>query len=215
MSRFDTLVVGEQVLKLYPASRELYERLPLQPWLLNEAADEGDELDPEAEERRHLRAAGQQVKRNGLALHLRCTNGKTVRLVNNPEESEENIFYEYVATLPGIKSWLVAVHLYEGGYYLLVDQASGRQTVIWSPPSVAPNGRYFVCGSSDVLSHFEPSGLQVWRVDAGRPHLIWERQAEWGVSQPRWLNNHTILFEQDFFHNGDVDTRVMRLVLPD
>ncbi|WP_400193397.1 hypothetical protein [Hymenobacter sp. B81] len=213
---FDTLLVNGRVLRLYPAPRGTYEKLPLQPWLVSEEAAEGDEFDPEAEERRHLLQAGERVKRQGYALQLRCQNGKTVRLVSNPVETETgNIFYQYLAALPGIHSWLVAVHLYEGGYFLLIDQHTGRQTVVWSPPSVAPDGRYFVCGSSDVLARYEPSGLQVWRMQNGRPQLQWERQTEWGMSQPRWLNNHTILFEQDFFHNGDVDTRVMRLTLPD
>jgi hypothetical protein len=33
------------------------------------------------------------------------------------------------------------------------------------------------------------------------------------VSEPRWLDNKTILFEQDFFDNGDVDTRVVRMAV--
>jgi hypothetical protein len=117
--------------------------------------------------------------------------------------------------LPRIHQWLVAVRLYEGGHYLLIDQQTGRQTVVWSPPSIAPDGQHFVCGSSDVLARYEPSGLQVWSMTTGRPQLLWERQTEWGVSQPRWLDNYTILFEQDFIHNGDVDTRVMRLSVVD
>ncbi|UYZ57759.1 hypothetical protein [Hymenobacter latericus] len=214
LGHLDTLVLGHRVLRLYPAAREVYEKLPVQPWLVSGSAAEGDEFDPEAEERRRLRKAGADVKRLGRVLALRGRSGKEVRLVSNPtEDYETSVVYEYVATLPGIKQWLVAVRLYEGGYYLLVDQQTGRQTVVWSPPSVAPDGLHFVCGSSDVLARYEPSGLQVWSMTSGRPRLLWERQTEWGVSQPKWLDNHSILFEQDFIHNGDVDTRVMRLKL--
>lgn len=215
LAHLDTLMVGERTLRLYPGSRAVYERLPVQEWLLSQAADEGDELDPEAEERRRLRQAT-TARRIGRTLVLRCQNGKAVRLVNNPTENyDTSVLYEYVATLPGIHHWLIAVRLYEGGYYLLVDQRTGHQTVVWSPPSIAPDGQHFVCGSSDVLARYEPSGLQVWRMKSGRPELLWERQTEWGVSQPRWLNEHTILFEQDYIRNNDVDTRVMRLTLPD
>lgn len=214
-SHLDTLMVGERIVRLYPGSREVYAQLPVQEWLINQSADEGDELDPEAEERRRLRKAT-TAQRAGRTLALKCQNGKSVRLVNNPTENyDTSVLYEYVATLPGIHHWLIAVRLYEGGYYLLVDQKTGRQTVVWSPPSVSPDGRYFICGSSDVLARYEPSGMQVWSMKTGRPQLLWERQTEWGVSQPRWLNGHTILFEQDFIRNGDVDTRVVRLVLPD
>ncbi|OON65294.1 hypothetical protein [Hymenobacter sp. CRA2] len=215
-SHLDTLMVGERLVRLYPGSRDTYERLPVQQWLINEAAGEGDELDPEAEERRRLRKAGITAQRSGRTLALRCQNGKAVRLVNNPTENyDTSVLYEYVATLPRIHHWLIAVRLYEGGYYLLVDQQTGRQTVVWSPPSISPDGQHFVCGSSDVLARYEPSGLQVWSMHSGHPELLWERQTEWGVSQPRWLDGHTILFEQDFIHNGDVDTRVMRMTLPD
>jgi hypothetical protein len=194
----------------------VYERLPVQQWLVNQAANEGDEFDPEAEERRRLRKAGPDVQRKGRVLTLRGTGGAIVRLISNPtEDYNTSVLYEYIATLPRIHQWLVAVRLYEGGYYLLIDQKTGRQTVVWSPPSIAPDGQHFVCGSSDVLARYEPSGLQVWSMATGRPRLLWERQTEWGVSQPRWLDNHTILFEQDFIHNGDVDTRIMRLTMPD
>jgi hypothetical protein len=214
-NHLDTLMVGEKIVRLYPGSRATYEHLPVQEWLVSQAANEGDELDPEAEERRRLRQAT-TAQRAGRTLALRCRNGKAVRLVNNPSENyDTSVLYEYVATLPRIQHWLIAVRLYEGGYYLLVDQQTGRQTVVWSPPSVSPDGRYFICGSSDVLARYEPSGLQVWSMKTGRPQLLWERQTDWGVSQPRWLNNYTVLFEQDFIHNGDVDTRVMRLTLPD
>jgi hypothetical protein len=214
-AHLDTLMVGEKIVRLYPGARDIYERLPVQEWLVNQAASEGDEIDPEAEERRRLRKAT-TAQRAGRTLALKCQNGKAVRLVNNPtEDYDTSVLYEYVATLPRIHHWLIAVRLYEGGYYLLVDQHTGRQTIVWSPPSVSPNGDYFVCGSSDVLARYEPSGLQVWSMKSGRPLLLWERQTEWGVSQPRWLDGHTILFEQDFIHNGDVDTRVMRLSLPD
>ena len=213
--RLDTLMVGERIVRLYPGSRDVYAQLPVQEWLVNQAASEGDEIDPEAEERRRLRSAS-TAQRAGRSLLLKCRNGKSVRLVNNPTENyDTSVLYEYVATLPGIHHWLVAVRLYEGGYYLLIDQQTGRQTVVWSPPSVSPDGHYFICGSSDVLARYEPSGMQVWSMKTGRPQLLWERQTEWGVSQPRWLNGHTVLFEQDFIHNGDVDTRVVRLTLPD
>lgn len=214
-THLDTLMVGEKIVRLYPGSRDVYEQLPVQEWLVNQSANEGDELDPEAEERRRLRKAA-TAQRAGRTLALKCQNGKSVRLVNNPTENyDTSVLYEYVATLPGIHHWLIAVRLYEGGYYLLVDQKTGRQTVVWSPPAVSPDGRYFICGSSDVLARYEPSGMQVWSMKTGRPQLLWERQTDWGVSQPRWLNGHTILFEQDFIHNGDVDTRVVRLTLPD
>ena len=78
----------------------------------------------------------------------------------------------------------MAVHLYEGGYFLLIDQRTGRRTEIWSPPAVAPDGRHFVCGNSDVLAHYEPSGLQLWAADGPRLRKLWERQTEWGALRP-------------------------------
>ena len=158
--------------------------------------------------------AGKTVRRSGSTLWLYPSKAKPLQLRNNPTENPDaNVGYEYLSSLPTIHQWLVSVHLYEGGYFMLVDQRTGRRTRIWSPPAVAPDGRHFVCGNSDVLARYEPSGLQLWSVDGTTLRLLWERQTEWGCTQPRWLDNKTILFEQDFFDNGDVDTRVVRLTV--
>ncbi|TYZ07083.1 hypothetical protein FY528_16385 [Hymenobacter lutimineralis] len=216
-AHLDTLVLeGGRVLQLYPAPPSVYERLPAPEWLPTAATAEAEEadLDVVAEERRRLQGAGPRVRRSGRTLLLQPAKGVPLRLVDNPaEDYEVNIAYEYVAALPNIKQWLVSVHLYEGGYYMLVNQQTGRRTRVWSPPAVAPDGRHFVCGNSDVLARYEPSGLQVWEVEGTSLRLLWQRQTEWGLSQPRWLDNRTILFNQDYFDKGDVDTRVMRLAV--
>ncbi|MCR5887632.1 hypothetical protein LRS06_07540 [Hymenobacter sp. J193] len=216
-AHLDTLVLeGGRVLQLYPAPPAVYERLPAPEWLQTAATAEAEEndLDIAAEERRRLKTAGPRVRRTGRTLLLQPAKGAPLRFVDNPaEDYEANIAYEYVATLPSIRHWLLSVHLYEGGYYLLVNQQTGRRTQVWSPPAVAPDGRHFVCGNSDVLARYEPSGLQVWEVEAAGLRMLWQRQTEWGLNQPRWLDNRTILFGQDYFDNGDVDTRVMRLAV--
>ncbi|WP_324672982.1 hypothetical protein [Hymenobacter sp. GOD-10R] len=220
LAHLDTLAVHRaHVLAIYPAPRSAYDALPSPAWMRTSNADEseGEELDidPQKEERQRLRNAGPLVKRAGRTLWLRPTDHPPLRLVDNPaEDYDTNIAYEYIASLPKIGQWLLSVHLYEGGYYVLVDQRTGRRTPIWGPPAISPNGRHFVCGNSDVLAHYEPNGLQVWSAE-GTPRLLWERETEWGVQEPRWLDDHSILFQQDFFDKDDVDTRVVRMkVIP-
>ena len=217
LEHLDTLVqLPGRVLRIYPATRPVYDKLPNPDWVVAKPASAEEEdsfLDFAAEERRRLTKAGPRVQRTGRVLVLRPTAAKEVRLLNKPTEDESTIAYEYVATLPKIRQWLLAVHLYEGGYYVLVDQRTGHRTQLMAPPVIAPDGRHFVCGNSDVLARFEPSGLQLWSADDATPRLLWERQTEWGCTQPRWLDNKTILFEQDFFDKGDVDTRVVRLTV--
>jgi len=214
-AHLDTLVLpAGRVLTVYPATRVAYEQLPTPPYLLPTPSEEAEELDLTAEERKRLRTTGHTVQRTGHALWLRPTAARPIRLLDNPaDDYDTNIAYEYLATIPAIQQWLVAVHLYEGGYFLLIDQRTGRRTEIWSPPSVAPDGQHFVCGNSDVLAHYEPSGLQVWAIDGPRLRKVWERQTAWGVSAPRWLDSRNIVFEQDYLENGDVDTRVVRLTV--
>ena len=215
LGHLDTLVqLPGRVLTIHQASRGVYEKLPrtlkLPP--VPTSAEEEATFDFAAEEHLRLRNAGPMVQRRNNTLLLRPTRAKPLRLVNKTSEDEANsAAYEYIASIPAIKQWLVAVRLYEGGHYLLVDQRTGRRTHVWSPPAVSPDGRHFVCGNSDVLARYEPNGLQLWAVEDGTLRLLWERQTEWGCTQPRWLDNKTILFEQDFFDNGDVDTRVVRL----
>jgi len=218
LNHLDTLAVHRaQVLRLYSAPRSAYDALPSSPWMRVEPiSEEGElDLDPQKEERQRLRTAGPMVQRIGRTLVLRPTAHIPLRLTDNPvEDYDANIAYEYLASLPKIGQWLLSVHLYEGGYYVLIDQRTGRRTPIWGPPAISPNGRHFVCGNSDVLAHYEPNGLQVWSAE-GSPRLLWERETEWGVQEPRWLDDHSILFQQDFFDKDDVDTRIVRMkVIP-
>lgn len=217
LERLDTLVqLSGRVLRIYPAARPVYERLSSPGWVVAKPAsaeeeNEGSFLDFTVEERQRLGKAGPRVSRTGRTLHLRPGKTSEIRLTNNLVDDEQSIAYEYVAALPEIRQWLLSVHLYEGGYYMLIDQRTGRRTQLMAAPVVSPDGRHFVCGNSDVLARFEPSGLQLWSLDEAAPRLLWERQTDWGCTQPRWLDNRTILFEQDFFDKGDVDTRVVRL----
>ncbi|MBC6613141.1 hypothetical protein H8B15_19620 [Hymenobacter sp. BT507] len=213
-AHLDTLILpAGRILTLYPAPRPIYESLPTPAWLrpIPSAADE--ELDLTAEERARLRTTGRTAQRVGRTLWLRPSAAPPVRFVDNPVENEDNIAYEYVDAIPAIHQWLISVHLYEGGYFLLVDQRTGRRTEVWSPPAISPDGLHFVCGNSDVLAHYDPSGLQLWAADGLRLRKLWERQVEWGVSGPRWLDNRTILFEQDYLEKGDVETRLVRLTI--
>ncbi|WP_236705089.1 hypothetical protein [Hymenobacter sp. AT01-02] len=219
LEHLDTLVqVPGRVLRIYPAARPIYEQLPAPTWVASKptsAEEEESFLDFTVEEKRRLAQAGPRVQRTGRLLRLRPTAGREIRLVNIPAEDERNVSYEYLASLPHIRQWLLSVHLYEGGYYMLVDQRTGHRTQLLAPPVISPDGRHFVCGNSDVLARFEPSGLQLWSAEGSKPELLWERQTDWGCTNPRWLDNKTILFEQDFFDKGDVDTRVVRLkVIP-
>jgi len=216
LGHLDTLVqVPGRVLPIHQASRGVYEKLPqtLKIPLNPTSAEEEEAFDFAAEERLRLRKAGPLVQRTSRTLWLRPSHTKPVALVSIPAEDERNVAYEYVADIPAIRQWLVAVRLYEGGYYLLIDKRTGRRTRVWSPPAVAPDGQHFVCGNSDVLARYEPSGIQLWAVEENGLRRLWERQTEWGCTQPRWLDSKTILFEQDFFDNGDVDTRVVRLTV--
>lgn len=219
LGHLDTLVqLPGRVLTIHQASRGVYEKLPqsLKLPTVPSSAEEEATFDFAAEERLRLRSAGPMVQRKNTTLWLRPTRTKPLRFINNSSEDEaSNIAYEYIASIPTIKQWLLAVRLYEGSYYLLVNQHTGRRTRVWSPPAVSPDARHFVCGNSDVLARYEPNGLQLWAVEDGNLRLLWERQTEWGCTQPRWLDTRTVLFEQDFFDKDDVDTRVVRLtVLP-
>lgn len=219
LEHLDTLVqLPGRVLRIYPAARPVYERLATPAWVTPKPASSDEEdsfLDFSVEEKRRLAKTGPRVQRTGRLLRLRPSASREVRLLNIPVEDERNVAYEYLASLPEIQQWLLSVHLYEGGYYMLVDQRTGHRTQLMAPPVIAPDGRHFVCGNSDVLARFEPSGLQLWSAEGSKLELLWERQTDWGCTSPRWLDNKTILFEQDFFDKGDVDTRVVRLkVIP-
>ena len=175
-----------QKLPLRPATRAAFDRLP-------SAA-------PDTSEARTLRAAGPGARRMGDTLLLtRCRNGQD-KLVSDLRENPDSLVkYDFAGTLPTARQWVVEANIWEGFFYLLIDQCSGRRQYLWNYPVLSPDKKHIIVANSDLEASYTTTGMQLWAVTPTGVRKIWQR--EWtgstGPGEVRWQNSHTVLIKQD------------------
>ena len=169
-----------------------------------------------AAEAAYLQAAAGRVWRRGDTLFFKTQLEKLVRLKDGPTYKDEEDSYEgyrFLDNLEAIQQWLVEVGKWEGRYYLLIDQQSGKRTNIISYPAISPDRHQFACANSDPTG-YDLSGIQLWVKPLGAPpKLLWQRisSSTPGISAfgPRWENEEMLLFCEDFL----IANRYMRIRL--
>jgi hypothetical protein len=187
---------------LQPQS-EVGQKLPLRP-ATQTAFDRLPSAFPDTSEARCLRAAGPRARRMGDTLVLtRCHNGQD-KLVSDLRESPDSLVqYAFAGALPTARQWVVGATIWEGYYYLLVDQCSGRRQYLWNYPVLSPDKKHIIVANSDLEAAFTATGMQLWAVTPTGVRKIWQR--EWtgstGPGEVRWQNSHTVLIKQDFMES--------------
>jgi hypothetical protein len=163
-----------------------------------------------ATEARYLQSAAGHVWRVADTLFFKTEPGAVVRLQNGPtyqdaEDSYEG--YRFLDNLSSIGQWLVEVGQWEGMYYLLIDQRTGKRTDLIGYPFVSPDQAHFACASSSPTG-YNLNGLQLWLRPQGLPpQLRWQRvsnaeQPGIAALSPRWENSRTLVFYEDFIAAG-------------
>ena len=150
-------------------------------------------------EKHHLLAAGGRVVRRRGQLSITLTNGKVLRLTNyfSDTEVDRYVYYDFRGEIPALQSWVLEVRLWEGYYALVVDQRTGRQTRLWSPPVVAPDKKHFITCSADLETGYIPNGIQYWAIRDHSPVRLWEQQFEsWAPEEARWIDASRIALKQ-------------------
>jgi hypothetical protein len=154
---------------------------------------------PDSVEARALAQTGGRVLRQDLELRFRPAKGPTVELRNDTSDTESAVGYSYWGSLPAAHQWVVFAALYESSGVVLIDQRTGRRTDTWGRPLVSPDGRYILTYNADLEAAFDPTGLQLFRIEAAGPRLVWQRAlAHWGPADMRWLGQNQVLVKQDF-----------------
>jgi hypothetical protein len=218
----DTLAVTDSlgrrvaILQLRPSTEAAFKKLPAGP-LPTRPSDVVNQLNaPDAT----LPADG-RVQRRGELLILNPAQGPAVTL--KPEPSSEdgpegrNIGYYYWGSLPLAHQWVVDVATDEGPAVLLVDQRTGRRTMLLGAPSVSPDGRYLLSVCEDMTSGSEPTDLSLYRCGNGTPQLVWSRDPQrWGPRVARWRDARHVVLQQalpDADPHADVSTAAGRVQL--
>jgi hypothetical protein len=128
-----------------------------------------------------LAATKGRVRREGVDLVLTLKD-KTVpaRFSSNTscpegEANEENcVEYLLVADLPSRGVYVVQKALYESQDYVVVDAATGRQTLIGIPPQFSSDGKRFIEVGFFHADETDAYALQIWRREKDGAVLEWK-----------------------------------------
>lgn len=159
-----------------------------------------------AAEAAYLKAAPGRVWRTADTLFFKTGQGTIIKLQDGPtyqdtEDSYEG--YRFLDNLNSIQQWLVEVGKWEGGYYVLIDQQTGKRTDLISYPVISPDRMHFACANSSPTG-YDLDGIQLWVKPQGSPpQLRWQRISNSmhpGIAalSPRWENFKTLVFCEDF-----------------
>jgi hypothetical protein len=190
----DTLhVPGGGVLYLKPSTAAVFERAPT-------------ELTGEAD--KPLTTTG-QVRRVGNDLLLQPAHGPVVKFTNRrPTENSTNEAINqqaesrYLGQLVKAHLWVVQTDSSTKYVTTLVDQRTGRRTMVTGQPAVSPDGQYLLSTRSDQAndgSDESAVGTQLYQLTPAGPRLLWTRLTlHWGSNEARWIGPRTVLLKQDY-----------------
>jgi hypothetical protein len=113
---------------------------------------------------------------------------------------------------------VIQVLLYEGTGYQALDHENGHMVTVHAPPVVSPDGHRFATASEDLEAGYNPTAIQIWRLEELGAVLEWTLEPgevsmspeddPWGPHDLRWITPTEIRVEQVRF---DAETNVRRV----
>ncbi|MBV8536143.1 MAG: hypothetical protein JO128_11155 [Alphaproteobacteria bacterium] len=134
-----------------------------------------------AVEPKALALSGGRVERRGPVLIIKFANGRA-RKYQNKEGCNESALverchiFQLEAYLPTRRAFVIAESFYEGGLYRLVDDRTGRETILDSRPHFGPDPNWFLVIDDDE-TYGSGRELQIWHRKNDGAVRIWMREA--------------------------------------
>ena len=190
----DTLhVAGGGVLYLKPSTAAAFAQAP------TELAQDTD---------KRLTATG-PVRRVGDDLLLQPERGPVVKFTtrrtsenSSTEELMRQATPRYLGQLAQAHVWVVQTDSANKRVTTLVDQRTGRRTLVTGQPAASPDGQYLLSTHSDEGndgSDESAVGTQLYQLTPAGPRLLWTRLTlRWGSDEARWVGPRTVLLKQDY-----------------
>ena len=105
------------------------------------------------------------VDRVGNQLRIQHNNGSTSVFTHQRGRGGGGwATYRYLGYVPELAQHLLRVAYYEGGDYMLVAAEDGATTVLWTVPTLAPDGRRLT--AAGAVPFGGPLRVQVWQVES-------------------------------------------------
>ncbi len=113
------------------------------------------------------------------ALEFTLLNGEKKQLDDSAIEegaAQQAYFYRYYVPKMGL--FVVAVNGQESNSYRLINDKSGKETMIWGFPVVAPDFKKLISYRGDLKNDSERNGLQIFGYTDQGLELIWEKKLD-------------------------------------
>ncbi|HJU70179.1 MAG TPA: hypothetical protein VJ650_18230 [Gemmatimonadaceae bacterium] len=157
-------------------------------------------------EREAIRRAGHRVSRTPGTLRITTRNGGLRSLVDTIVDGGRHLRFVYDHFAPHLDAHVIREQYYEGHAYLLVNDSSGRDTLLASVPILSPDNRRFAVASLDLDAFYHPNILQVWRPAGDSVLREFEIDAgeAWGPDSVSWISEDTIRFVRTRRNRGEL-----------
>jgi hypothetical protein len=143
---------------------------------------------------------GQYFHATNSALVVKLANGKTKKFSNvNDDEGSTSIHYYFEHYFNKIDYYLISVHLYEGGYQLLVNRKNGFTKAIEGLPYISNDNKKIMCVNADLESSYTVNGIELYTILADSLQTEFIRPiSQWGPADMKWINENQLLIKRYF-----------------
>lgn len=148
-------------------------------------------------EKKLLKKHPGKLSRNRKSLKLKCSDGKTVELINEETESESYVMYYCVDYIQPEGFFLIYAQMYEGSDHFFVAESSAKTISLGDMPVFSPGRSRVAVSGFDVTAAYDYNGIKIFKVTKGQLQQEFEIQPEeWGPQNFRWESETAATFNQ-------------------
>lgn len=135
--------------------------------------------------------------------HIKIINhlGAVVReyqdsLVDTDDTDQK--MYRIIGEFKGKGITLLSVQYYETGECFLIDNETGKETIVWGIPKLSLDGKYLFIGTCALgYDEIMPNGFQIWELKKNNElKLLHEiREKEWCINEFYWIGKNSLAIE--------------------
>ena len=137
-----------------------------------------------------------RVSRDGPKLIIR-TPKTEIDFSDNLSGSEAAARYIYIRDYLKHSYYLVYASGWEGHSFQLLHANTGKCTRLDGIPILSPNNKHFVATSMDLEAGYNNNSVQICELTRSGPTTVFYHNynESCGPSNPKWLDNRTIIFD--------------------
>lgn len=106
------------------------------------------------------KSQGEYFQRAGERLQLTLRSGKTLSLIDHPQEGDEAEYFTYENYFPKTDAYLIRIQWYEGNGYLLVNRNNGSKKEVIGQVYPSPSGAELLSINEDMEAGFTTNGFE-------------------------------------------------------